>query len=909
MRRRPMLRFRRCGLVVISIVALFVPANTVESSEKIARSASEPATDDGLKVAGVVRDQEGKVVEGAVLQVFSAGNRVTSDSQGRFDARWRRSMVHTEQEPYLMAWHIRRNLTAAIIIDESSDEIEVTLKPGIVLTGQVTDNSGKPIQNAGVLAVVRLGRWSSIIGETIRTNANGRFVVYALPQWHELQVYAGADGYGRSNVIVPAHMATGERQDVGRLRLNPANLSVSGKIVDVNDQPVVDATLRVEGKGQPKIRNIRPDKEGRFRIQGVCEGPLELYANTLAQPRMYARLESYGGDTDAKVILEPRGISDRSRPTEPAPRLGKGLLDPKELGIDLEAIEAKGRQIILCFFDLEQRPSRNCLRQLGKRAQELKEKDVVVIAAHASELEEKTLKEWVKTNRIPFTVGMIRGEVEKTKLTWGVRSLPWLILTDHRHVVCAEGFGLDELGQKLSATASIASERVQVDPTQDRSASVSASGNLPEKPEERSRPASRLIRVVGVTRDQNGKPVAGVEVQRLHGPGPVSTDAGGKFELTWDPARNRPLVDTYYIIARHEQKSLSAVVEVPEFKKEAEMVSLRLLPGVIFKGKVVDPTGRAIELAKVGLLLHTPTQGSGLYDTLTDCEGVFEFRGIPADHKYSFLAKRADYGTTWVHNIYVGHDFARKSFGLEPIVLAIADQTVSGLVVDANGKPVSDARLSTDGQGQPQHCDIRADAEGKFTIDEVCAGNVRIFATVRGETLLSGYADTEGGATNVRIVMVEVPSPGGRRSVRKSPPSLVGRTLPEWKNLGIEVSSAEAARKKMLLCFFDFEQRPSRYCISQLAKQAEQLENKGLAIMVIQISKVDEDRLNEWITKNNIPLAIGTVEGDRTKTRSTYGVKSLPWLILTDKEHIVRAEGFSLGELEEKVRENENVQE
>jgi len=30
--------------------------------------------------------------------------------------------------------------------------------------------------------------------------------------------------------------------------------------------------------------------------------------------------------------------------------------------------------------------------------------------------------------------------------------------------------------------------------------------------------------------------------------------------------------------------------------------------------------------------------------------------------------------------------------------------------------------------------------------------------------------------------------------------------------------------------------------------------------------------------------------------------KSLPWLILTDKEHVVRAEGFSVSELGDKIK-------
>jgi len=37
------------------------------------------------------------------------------------------------------------------------------------------------------------------------------------------------------------------------------------------------------------------------------------------------------------------------------------------------------------------------------------------------------------------------------------------------------------------------------------------------------------------------------------------------------------------------------------------------------------------------------------------------------------------------------------------------------------------------------------------------------------------------------------------------------------------------------------------------------------------------------------------------KNRFVWGVKSLPWLILTDQKHIVEANGFSLAELDEKI--------
>ena len=55
-----------------------------------------------------------------------------------------------------------------------------------------------------------------------------------------------------------------------------------------------------------------------------------------------------------------------------------------------------------------------------------------------------TLKEWVKTNNIPFSVGMVQGDAEKTRFAWGVRSLPWLIAGHERHHlnVLEERYGL-----------------------------------------------------------------------------------------------------------------------------------------------------------------------------------------------------------------------------------------------------------------------------------------------------------------------------------------------------------------------------------------------------------------------------------------------------------------------------------
>ena len=44
---------------------------------------------------------------------------------------------------------------------------------------------------------------------------------------------------------------------------------------------------------------------------------------------------------------------------------------------------------------------------------------------------------------------MIEREEEKVRFEWCVKSLPWLVLADKEGIVGAEGFGIEELDEKI----------------------------------------------------------------------------------------------------------------------------------------------------------------------------------------------------------------------------------------------------------------------------------------------------------------------------------------------------------------------------------------------------------------------------------------------------------------------------
>jgi hypothetical protein len=136
---------------------------------------------------------------------------------------------------------------------------------------------------------------------------------------------------------------------------------------------------------------------------------------------------------------------------------------------------------------------------------------------------------------------------------------------------------------------------------------------------------------------------------------------------------------------------------------------------------------------------------------------------------------------------------------------------------------------------------------------------------------------------------------------KPEPQDLVGKSLPESVDAGSDLVPEQTKDSRMLVCFWDIQQRPSRHCLKSLAEKAGNLAEKDITVLCVHTGKVDEAELNEWMNNYNVPFAAKTITQEAEKTRFAWGVKSLPWLILTDHKHIVEANGFSLAELDERI--------
>jgi len=133
------------------------------------------------------------------------------------------------------------------------------------------------------------------------------------------------------------------------------------------------------------------------------------------------------------------------------------------IDIELNAEQTRGKMLLLCFWDIQQRPSRNLLIELAGHKEELENKGVVVLLVHTSDIGAERLKGWIDKNKIPYICGRITSDTQRVLYRWGVRGQPWLVLTDENAAVRAGGFELEQLNEKLLEASSAGTPDKQID--------------------------------------------------------------------------------------------------------------------------------------------------------------------------------------------------------------------------------------------------------------------------------------------------------------------------------------------------------------------------------------------------------------------------------------------------------------
>jgi hypothetical protein len=594
--------------------------------------------------------------------------------------------------------------------------------------------------------------------------------------------------------------------------------------------------------------------------------------------------------------------------------VGKPLPKFEGIKLNLSVEQIKDRAILLCFFDMNQSPSRHCIIQLAKQAEHLKNKGVAIIAVQASKVDENEINEWVKKYNIPFPVGMVQDDVEKIRFAWGVRSLPWLILTNWGQTVIAEGFGIDELDEKLKKNIDTehAIQKNKATPTKpvaQTGLSDSAKSFLDAEAIlagwESSYAGIRTMRVSYCTRLVDYQPPA----CNPNEPPPVKymhverVEQGNRFHIRYSTAEDgfdRPesLMEhafdgkiTREYSAREKHGSIVAGLigrntETMNHLRVYMLLRRRLVGGRNASGTylIEDPNSKpdlsrtlsyAIPRSMISVLPKLEYVGSQLCHVIEVTVPGKDHKGIPRQIKQVFWMAH-DKGMCLMKYQWYWDKTLDREIKVEQIAMAKMDSTDVWYPKKAYRTIFSDEFGTTKCELTVTEFIPNVEVDEKtFRFD--FPKETDVFDRVRG---ISG---------------VDIP---------KEPPSLVGKSLPQLKDFNLKSDADHTEDKMILVCFCDMNQRTSRNSIIELARRTEEPKGKGVTVFAVQASEVSEQTLNEWIKKYNIPFSVGAIIADIEKTRLAWGVRSLPWLILTDKQHVVTAEGFALDELNEKLGNN-----
>ncbi len=197
---------------------------------------------------------------------------------------------------------------------------------------------------------------------------------------------------------------------------------------------------------------------------------------------------------------------------------------------------------------------------------------------------------------------------------------------------------------------------------------------------------------------------------------------------------------------RHASRRVEAQVNARG--RTVDVGDITLDPGLAIRGRVRDREGGAIADATVRALRQEPGE-AGEAEATSGPDGRFDLGGLrPGRHQVSASAP--------------GHAtaFATAEAGGEPVdVVLDVGGKVTGRVVDAEGSPVEEARVTAQAddraRGPGGYHSARADeGDGRFLLPDVAPGayDLGVQASGRGEAARSGVRVASGRTTDVGTI-------------------------------------------------------------------------------------------------------------------------------------------------------------
>ncbi len=795
----------------------------------------------------------------------------------------------------------------------------LALEPGTSIGGIIQDEDGKPIEGATVYLLVSSGgelKDVAIRDQPYKTDAAGRWRCDIMPaKLDDILIrlahpdYVSDDMYGRTPKPPLAQL-----RDMTGVMVMKKGVALTGRVLDTEGRPVEGASV-MQGAMRlgTEYPTTRTDKEGRFRFQNARPGEMILTVQAAGYAPELKKLAVQKGTVPLEFrlerghILKGRVVDKAGNPVAGAFVAVSGWRGYRSFAWRVNT-DAEGR------FQWNDAPVDEVLLDMGKEhymsvrryGMTASDKEHVITLPPELRITGRVVDQETGRPLPRFTIasGLDFGDGRPTY--WDRRRTK--SFTDGRYEIT---FG---------------------EPYPGHLARAEAEGYLPEV----SRPFTdeegevvfdmamkKGTGLSGTVCSPDGKPVSGAEVilctatQRayIRDGRNVQKEQGIYVETGPEGRFVFPTPTDPYLLAVLHEKGYAQVS--PEELSASSKVTLQ--PWGRVEGKVLlgsRPGGNET----VRILLDRPAE-TGTPKIYHDCGGV-------TDQDGHFVLERVPPGRGKVCREIRISERSGRFTDYMPIEIKAGETT--SVTIGGKGRPVIGKvvfpeevkdRLdwqnldyyirSQSAEGSSQSWAFKLASDGTFRAENIPAGEHCFYLTAYGVPADSrAFRGERIGTLTHPFTIPEMPNGRSEEPLdlgvlelltvgeAGTASSLVSRAVPDLQGLNLGITPEESAGKRLLVCFFDMNQRPSRNTVLQLAKQAGRLKEKEMVVLIVQASETDETGLKKWVRENAIPFPVGRIQGDENKVRSAWGVQSLPWLILTDAARLVRAEGFSLDELD-----------
>jgi RNA polymerase sigma-70 factor (ECF subfamily) len=329
-------------------------------------------------------------------------------------------------------------------------------------------------------------------------------------------------------------------------------------------------------------------------------------------------------------------------------------------------------------------------------------------------------------------------------------------------------------------------------------------------------------------------------------------------------------------------------------------------------GRVVDNSGHPVAGASVGLGFAGENGGGMMsvedgHRTLTNAHGDYRLRSIP---RTGSTGKPVTIWLTVTKEGLAGID--TKSFRFQPgageashvarIVTLAPGVSLSGTVVDPDGKPLAGVWVEPSGSFANGAKFTKTDAGGRFTVRDLPIGLVRLrfdYGTLMAED--QHYAVRDAPPLSIKLH----PLPGTEdlqarsdavKAVRqRTKPPALGNAAPEWEtgawSDGQSHKLADYRGKVVVLNFWGTGCDPFFSVLPLLEKLRVKYETLGVVFLTIHTPGENEKTFQKVLEMKKASL-IFAIDRDRKRdadfdmngiTAERYGVRGYPMLVVIDR--------------------------